>query len=196
MKDKSTIRKEKGVEICSNLLFAGKARREIIEEITGSYKCSVASIDNWIKWARPDVAKRQAAANELHRREDAEAAQALAKRLNISKERLMEELAKVAYGDVRNVLTVDGGMKSTSDWDDDIAGASSAIERYEEKARDGETPGTVRKVKTWDKIRAIEALSKMLGYNAPEKGQIDLTTNGQPINNTFVIKRRSDRKDS
>jgi len=81
----------------------------------------------------------------------------------ISKQRVLDEYRKIAFSDVRNILTIDGGLKSIDDLDDDTAGAIAGIESFDEFSRDGEKLGTNRKIKLHDKLRALEALSKHLG---------------------------------
>lgn len=181
---KNKISRQKGIEICADLLFAGQSRKEILQQITEKHKCCESTVDQWLKAARPIVLIRQREAEAIRTRVTQEEIEASAKRLNLSRERILEELAKVAYSDPRNLLTVDGGLKDTSQWDDNTAGAVAGIESYDEKARDtGEVLGTVRKIKSWDKIRAIERICKIMGYDAPEKKEIkaDVNLNELPI---------------
>lgn len=86
-----------------------------------------------------------------------------AEKSGISKQRVLDEYRKIAFSDVRNILTVDGGLRSIDDLDDDTAGAIAGIESFDEFTRDGEKLGTNRKIKLHDKLRALEALSKHLG---------------------------------
>lgn len=82
----------------------------------------------------------------------------------INKESVLNEYRKIAFSDVRKILTVDGGMKSIDEIDDDTAGAIAGIESFDEYSKDGdEKLGTNRKIKLHDKLRALEALSKHLG---------------------------------
>lgn len=189
MEGKQKISKEKGQEICADLLYAGQSRKEILLFITEKYKASDKTVDNWLKAARPGVAERLAAAAAIRERVDKEETEASAKRLNLSKERLMEELAKVAFQDPRKLYTVDGGLKPIHEWDDETAGAIGTVESFDVKTdikEEGETvdsitTGTNRKVKSWDKIKAIETLNKMLGYNLPEKKDLNVSLLDGPI---------------
>lgn len=81
----------------------------------------------------------------------------------INKESILNEYRKIAFSDVRKILTVDGGMRDIDDIDDDTAGAIAGIESFDEVTREGEKLGTNRKIKLHDKLRALEALSKHLG---------------------------------
>jgi phage terminase small subunit len=81
---------------------------------------------------------------------------------NISKERILEEYKKIAFSDLRDFLTVDGGLRDVCDLEDESIGALASIESFEVIA-DGMKIGTNRKIKLHDKLRALEALSKHLG---------------------------------
>lgn len=96
-----------------------------------------------------------------------------AQRTEITKERLLDELSKIAFFDIRKIYTVDGGLKNINDFGEEEAGAISGIETYDEKEPDsGMVLGTTKKVKVHSKIAAIERISRMLGYDAPEKKEI------------------------
>lgn len=189
MEGKRKISKDKGVEICADRIYSGIKTKDIIRELGETYGLSTSTVEKWLKAARPLVAERQAAANAIRDRVDKEQTEASAKRLNLSKERLMEELAKVAFQDPRKLYTVDGGLKPIHEWDDETAGAIGTVESFDVKTdikEEGETvdsvtTGTNRKVKSWDKIKAIETLNKMLGYNLPEKKDLNVNLLDGPI---------------
>ena len=83
---------------------------------------------------------------------------------NITAERVRQEIAKIAFSDIRNILTVDGGLKDTSEWDDETASAIASIKSFDVTDRDsGEKMGTNREVKMYDKLAALRDLAKMLG---------------------------------
>jgi phage terminase small subunit len=91
----------------------------------------------------------------------------------ISKMRVLDEYRKIAFSDVRNILTVDGAMKDVFDFDDDTAAAIASIKSFDETSRDGEKLGVNREIKLHDKLRALEALSKHLGlFEADNKKTI------------------------
>lgn len=87
----------------------------------------------------------------------------LSESTGITAERVLAEYAKIAFSDVRNVLTVDGGLKDSSEWEDDAAGAVASIKSFEVVSPEGEKLGTNREVKMYDKLRALEALGKHIG---------------------------------
>jgi hypothetical protein len=65
MEGKSKISKAKGVEICTELLQNRKSRKEILQEISKSYKVSDKTVDNWMKEARVVVQGRQQEAESI-----------------------------------------------------------------------------------------------------------------------------------
>jgi len=65
MEEKSKISKAKGVEMCIEMLDARKSRKEILQEISKSYKVSDKTVDNWIKEARVTVHGRQQEAERI-----------------------------------------------------------------------------------------------------------------------------------
>lgn len=190
---KNKISKQKGIEICVDLLYSGQSRQEILQEITEKYKACESTVDQWIKAARPFVQVRQREAEEIRSRVTQEEVEASAKKLNLTRERILEELAKVAFQDPRKMYNVDGGLKPVHEWDDETAGSIGGIESFDVKTdikEEGETVdsvtvGTNRKVKPWDKIRAIEAISKIMGYNAPEKKEIKASVDLNSLPVTF-----------
>lgn len=89
---------------------------------------------------------------------------------NISRERIAQELALIAFGDTKVIFDENGSLKSPEEWSDE----GRIISSYEESVTefgDEKTGGTKtsKKVKQWDKIKAIEALNRLMGYNAPDK---------------------------
>jgi phage terminase small subunit len=91
----------------------------------------------------------------------------IAEKLQYSQERTMLEIARVAFGDIRNLFTVDGALKGIKDLDDDAAAIISSVEVIEEEvtAKDIESDekivaGTTKKVKLWDKMKGLEMLAK------------------------------------
>jgi phage terminase small subunit len=101
--------------------------------------------------------------------------QKTAEKAEITRDKIVNEYAKLAFFDIRKVLTIDGGLKDTTEWDDDSAAAIAGLESYDEKEPDsGMVLGTVRKIKISDKRAALDSLCKVLGFNAPEKSEIKM----------------------
>lgn len=80
-------------------------------------------------------------------------------------ERVLQELRRVAFSDVRSIFALDGAIKHPSEWPEDIARAIASIEVFEEfegKGNERELIGHTKRVKFWDKGRALELLGKNL----------------------------------
>lgn len=76
------------------------------------------------------------------------------------------ELAKLAYFDLRQLYREDGSLKDPREWDDATAAAVASVEVFEEfagKRKDRKQIGHTKKVKTWDKNRALDMLLRHLG---------------------------------
>ena len=88
------------------------------------------------------------------------------KRTEITQDRVLKELAKIAFGDIRKLYTDNGALRNIVDLEDDIAGAISSLEtleKYEGYGEDRERIGDTQKVKMLDKTKALELLGRHLG---------------------------------
>lgn len=84
-------------------------------------------------------------------------------KLEISSDRILNELAKVAFLDPRKFYDEHGNLKPVTELDDESAAGLASLEVYEEYAgrgEDREAIGQTKKVKYADKIRALELLGK------------------------------------
>lgn len=89
----------------------------------------------------------------------------------ITIDRIQQEYARIAFFDIRRIYNADGTLIPIKDLDDDTAAAISSIESIQELYR-GKTTGTTKKVKGFDKIRALDGLGKILGaFEADNKQQ-------------------------
>lgn len=185
---KSTISKKNAIVIIADLLFSGKQRGEIVKEFIKTYNASTNAIDKWIKEARPIVADRQAAAERIKAEERDQGTRDVAKRLNISKEAVLEGYAKIAFFDIRTIFNEDGTLKSITEMDEISAGAIAGVDIEERKDKEG--PGVTRiyKFKMADKRSALDGISKVMGYNAPVKvADTDKDGNDKPVTRQVII---------
>ena len=90
------------------------------------------------------------------------------KRTEITQDRVLQELARVGFSDLRNVLSDKGAIIDVHDWDDDTARAISSVEvvrrqsgEYDEN--DNPIPEYVHKFRAWDKVSALEKMGRHLG---------------------------------
>ena len=95
----------------------------------------------------------------------------LAKLSGVTALRNILELKKLAYTNISDFK--DGWMtqKDFEELSEDTKAALSEIQYVEKSSQHGDE--TIVKFKLHDKQKAIEILNKMLGYNAPEKLQVD-----------------------
>jgi len=79
-------------------------------------------------------------------------------------QRLLAELQKVSFVNVKDLFDDDGSIKDVSDLDDDVAAAIGGIDIQEEvNDKDGnEIVPRTRKIKLIDKLKSIELLGKNL----------------------------------
>lgn len=169
LSSKVAINKAKAVELCADMIYAGKQRKDIMQEFARAYSLKERAIDNYIKYARVIVARRQEAADAIRAKIDAEQTEQIAVELGISRKRVIAEWCKIAFLDIRRLYTDGGSIKSFNELDDDTAGAIAGVEVFEEHASDGEHLGTNRKVKMNPKTTALIELGKILGYT-PQPG--------------------------
>ena len=88
------------------------------------------------------------------------------KRTEVTQDRVIKELAKIAFLDIRKLYTDNGQLKNVADLDSDTAGAISSLETLEEYdgyGDDREKIGDTQKVKLLDKTKALELLGRHLG---------------------------------
>ena len=68
-----------------------------------------------------------------------EAMKAREQRTEITQDRVLQELARIAFFDLRKLYREDGSMKSPDEWDDDTAAAMSGLDIQEELGPDDAT---------------------------------------------------------
>lgn len=93
----------------------------------------------------------------------------------ITQNRVLEEYAKIAFFDIRNVYTEHGVLKPPGELADLEAGAIAGIKTFEVYAA-GDKVGENKEVKVFDKLRALEALGKHLGIFDADNKQKELKT--------------------
>lgn len=110
-------------------------------------------------------------------------------RTEVTADRVLRELASIAFADTRKLYREDGSIKSPGELDDRTASALAGIDTEERNDEDGYRAYT-RKVKQWDKVKALELLGKHLGLY-PTRGSVSLTLDGQvDVNHTMQIEGR------
>lgn len=90
--------------------------------------------------------------------------------LEISAVDIARQYKNIGFFNIKNILTVDGGLKSVIEMSDEDAAAIASLESYDEKEPDsGMVLGTVRKIKITDKIQALDKLARMIGVDGVTK---------------------------
>ena len=110
-------------------------------------------------------------------------------RTEVTADRVLRELAAIAFADTRRLYREDGSIKSPGELDDRTASALAGIDPEERDGEDGYRAYT-RKVKQWDKVKALELLGKHLGLY-PTRGTLSIALDGQvDVQHTHRIEGR------
>lgn len=93
------------------------------------------------------------------------AMEARSARTEITADRVLRELGKIGFSDIRKLFTPGGNLLPVSDLDDDAAACLSSIEITTRKVRGGDDDEVedVSKVRLWDKRAALVDIGKHLG---------------------------------
>lgn len=90
----------------------------------------------------------------------------------ISRERVLNEHARIGFSDIRVYFNTDGSLKNITDLTIDEAAALSSVES-DDITIGGKKIGKTQKIKVYDKKGSLDSIAKIMGYNAPEK--VDMT---------------------
>lgn len=89
--------------------------------------------------------------------------------MDLTKARVLQGLLRIAEFDTRKLYDQDNILKSIKNFRDDEALAIAGIEVLEQFG----VLGTVKKVKLGDRRAAWDSINRMLGWNAPEKVEVN-----------------------
>lgn len=112
-------------------------------------------------------------------------------RLSLTADRVLEELMRLAFVDLRLLYNEDGALKPMSEWPEDAARAVSAIDhesRKEGRGDDAETVSVV-KIRTSDKTKALHILGNHLKLFI-ERHELTGKDGGPIENETRVIRKQ------
>jgi len=87
-------------------------------------------------------------------------------RVQLTQDRVLQEVMRLAFLDIRKALNPDGSLKAITELDDDTAAAISGLDLLEEFAGHGEDRmqiGWTKKLKLADKKGALELLMRHMG---------------------------------
>ena len=112
----------------------------------------------------------------------AEARNKITDRLGVTRERVLQELARIAFFDIKDIFDEQGRLLPTSEIPEDARRALGGL-TLEELVRQGQEgagdlmlPGTLKKVRIVDKLRALEMLMKYLGMFEKDNQQKEQPT--------------------
>ena len=135
--------------------------RRFVEEYLVDHNATQAMVRAGFTGTRPDVA-----ASKLMARPHV--AELIEKRIQdklrgagVRADRVLQELAAIAFSDARAIFDQNGNIRPVSEWDDATAAALAGIE-VERTTRSGDSVTEIAKVKRWEKTRALELLGKHL----------------------------------
>ncbi len=117
------------------------------------YKCKsdkVANVEACRLLVNPSIAEKIQLS--MNKRSD---------KLEITAERVLQEIARLAYVDISRAYDVNGGLLPLHDMPEDVRRAIASVEVTEERV-DGEVVGEIRKVKFWDKKGSLDLLGRHL----------------------------------
>lgn len=104
----------------------------------------------------------------------------VAKSNEVTAERTLKEIARIAYADPRTLYKPSGELKLPHEWDDDTAAQVAGIEVDTTTVGENISIATA-KVKRWDKVKALDQCMAYLGLhktaNPAEGGSLSLTIN-------------------
>lgn len=86
-------------------------------------------------------------------------------RTQITQDRVLQELARLAFSDLRRAFKEDGSLKLPQEWDDDTAAAMAGVDTTVTSVGGDESPLslTTKKVKVFDKSAALTLAMRHLG---------------------------------
>lgn len=101
------------------------------------------------------------------------------KRTEISRDRVLTEIARLALSDPRKAFSPTGDLLPVHEWPDEVAASISSVKITAITGADGDSMGEVKEIKFWDKNSAADKLCKFLGLYAPEKTEHSGTLNNK-----------------
>jgi phage terminase small subunit len=111
-----------------------------------------------------------------------------ANRTQVTADRVITEVARLGFADLRKLFDANGGLLPVDQWPDDIAAAVASVEVDELFQGYGENRiqvGYTKKVKLWDKGKALEMLGRHLKlfvdrheHTGPDGGPIATRNDG------------------
>lgn len=107
-------------------------------------------------------------------------------RTRITVDRVLKELARMGFSDVRTIFTDAGGLRSPTEMDDEAAAAIQSVEVITRRVPGDEKQVVqIHKIKMADKLGALTQIGRHLGMFT-DKSEIDVKG---PVNVTLTYKQ-------
>lgn len=109
------------------------------------------------------------------------------KRTEVTQDRVLQEMARLGFADLREAFTTTGHLKRPEEWPDALGAAIASVEVVVRPSGEYDADGRpevehVHKLKLWDKNSALEKIAKHLGMFAERPGD----DAGRPIHIEIV----------
>lgn len=110
----------------------------------------------------------------------------VAKKIHISTDMLIEELWNIASFDIGEIFNDDGSLKPIGEIPKKIRKAISGIDTYKDFT-EGVEIGETKKIKSWDKLKAIELIGRYKGIwiDKVQKTNVNLNVDLDEESETF-----------
>jgi phage terminase small subunit len=95
-------------------------------------------------------------------------------RVKIDQDRVLLEIARLAFSDPRKAFDRTGNLLPIQEWPDEVAAAVASIEVDEIADKDGNVLGHTKKIKFWDKSKNLDLAARHLGM-LNDKLKVNLT---------------------
>jgi len=86
-----------------------------------------------------------------------------ATRTHVTQDRVLLEIARLAFNDPRKVFDSNGRLLPVKEWSDDVAACISSLKVTEVAGSETKLPMTVTEVKFWDKGKSLDLAARHLG---------------------------------
>jgi phage terminase small subunit len=120
--------------------------------IRAGYSAKRADAIGYENLRKPEIADAVAAAMKAREQ-----------RTHITQDRVLQELARIAFFDIRRLYREDGTMKKPNELDDDAAAVLAGIDVIEMGGDEGSAPMATKKAKVFDKGAALTLAMRHLG---------------------------------
>jgi len=74
--------------------------------------------------------------------------------------KILDEVRKIALADIRSAFDDEGALKDVKEWSAEFSASVSSLESHDILCKDGSPQGKIKKIKFWDKLKALELLGK------------------------------------